>query len=127
MIAIKNGTTAWRQAEKLEDDEVEFKGGYLYEENGLTPAMVWDDKLGNVRPKTDKDREAEGVVEQARIEAQVQAILDGTDQSPMAIAFRKLMRSHIDAINKLNVKNGLPEISVPDVVAKDAVVEAMKA
>lgn len=57
MIAIKKGTTDWRQADRLAADEVEFTGAWLSEADGRTPAMVWDDALGNVRPITQVERD----------------------------------------------------------------------
>ena len=56
MIAITIGTTDWRQAVSLAPGEVEFVGEYLYESDGLTPAMVWDAGLGNVRAKTTAEK-----------------------------------------------------------------------
>ena len=51
MIAIKIGTTSWRQASTLAADEVEFTGQYLYEADGFTSAMVWDAGINNVRAR----------------------------------------------------------------------------
>lgn len=51
MIAIKIGTTEWRQAVSLAADEVEFTGTFVYGPDGTTPHMVWDEGLGNVREK----------------------------------------------------------------------------
>lgn len=105
MIAIKKGTTNWRATEKLGPDEVEFKDEFLYEANNLTPAMVWDDKLGNVRPKNDADRAAEGVENESRLQAQAQSILDGTDQStPLHVAIAELMRKHVEVETLLATK-----------------------
>ncbi len=55
MIAIKIGTTSWRATETLAADEVEFAGQFVYEDDGLTPAMVWDTALNNVRPRTESE------------------------------------------------------------------------
>lgn len=61
MIAVKIGTTSWRTTDELAADEVEFTGEFLYEANGFTPAMVWDNSIQNVRAKNNADRQAEAV------------------------------------------------------------------
>lgn len=52
MIAVKTGTTSWRNAVSLAAGEVEFTGTFVYDTDGLTPLMVWDAGVGNVRAMT---------------------------------------------------------------------------
>lgn len=54
MIAITIGTTQWHPLPpggQLAANQVAFAGEFLYEANGFTPAMVWDEALQNVRPR----------------------------------------------------------------------------
>ena len=63
MIAITTGTTSWRQADNFGANEVEFVGEFLYEPDGVTPAMVWDDAIQNVRPRTDVEQQVIGAAQ----------------------------------------------------------------
>jgi len=58
MIAIKRGSANWRRTETPAVDEVQFSGEFLYEADGSTPAMVWDEVLSNVRPMTQTEKDA---------------------------------------------------------------------
>jgi hypothetical protein len=55
MLAITIGTTNFRALAAvggLLSGEVAYDGVFLYEPDGFTPAMVWDDAIQNVRPRT---------------------------------------------------------------------------
>ena len=76
MIAIKIGTTEWRQAASLVQGEVEFVGSFEYEADGFTPAMVWDAGLGNVRAKSTAEKLADAKAKRiAAINAECRARL----------------------------------------------------
>lgn len=75
MRALRKGTTSWRETTTLAADEVEFAGEFLYEADGLTPAMVWDAALQNVRPFTQAERDAK---DESRKTARVRAAMIGS-------------------------------------------------
>jgi hypothetical protein len=50
MIAVTIGTTSWRAADSLLPGEVEYTGAMLFDSDGVTPLMVWNAGVGNIRP-----------------------------------------------------------------------------
>lgn len=55
MIAVKTGTTSWRgiaSAADLLAGEVAYSGTFAYDADGVTPLMVWDGSISNVRAMT---------------------------------------------------------------------------
>lgn len=97
MIAVKIGTTGWRSTEALAADEVEFTGKFLYETDGLTPAMVWDAALNNVRPRNAEEAHAAAL---AQITAQIKAERERrqlSDGFPVTLPGLGTVRFHSDA------------------------------
>jgi len=65
MIAIKKGTTNWRQVSVFAADEVEFIGDFSFDADGFTPLMVWDETLQNCRPMNASELAARAVFKSA--------------------------------------------------------------
>lgn len=73
MMLIKVGTVEWRAGDTPAPGEVAYSGPYVYEADGATPAMVWDDALQTVRPRTEAESKAATV---ARIVAAIKSDRD---------------------------------------------------
>ena len=56
MIAVTIGTTSWRATASLAAGEVEYTGEILYASDGVTPLMVWDAGLNNMRVMTSAEQ-----------------------------------------------------------------------
>lgn len=56
MIAVTIGTTSWRATASLAAGEVEYNGEILYASDGVTPLMVWDAGLNNMRVMTSAEQ-----------------------------------------------------------------------
>ncbi len=98
MIAVKIGTVSWRSTQELAFDEVEFTGEFLYESDGFTPAMVWDDALQNVRAMNQTDRDARNAEIIVAIRAAAEAIVDAS--TPQGLLQRAILLTILDALNR---------------------------
>jgi hypothetical protein len=103
MIAVKIGTTSWRQTETLGSDEVEFTGEFKYEADDLTPAMVWDAGLNNVRAKTAADYTAEAAALVIAMRQRAAQVIDA-DPAPEWKLFRAFAGVLADAFNQTNAR-----------------------
>jgi hypothetical protein len=119
MIAIKIGTTEWRAAIALVGGEVEFVGTFLYAADGITPLMVWDGGLGNVRAMTAPEiaalpgQRATAAAQQAKTAATA-SIDNGQLQSGVSIErlVRALALITLDEINILRAAVLHPIVSI---------------
>lgn len=100
MIAVTIGTTSWRATDTLGPNEVQYVGPWITDTDGLTPLMVWDAGLGNVRPMTAGEIAA---LPAQRLAAARQSSLDRLTtaiQSDQEVALlRALLLSAVDALN----------------------------
>jgi hypothetical protein len=84
MIAIKIGTTSWRVTNALAGDEVQFIGNFVYAPDGITPYMVWDGGLNNVRAMTAPEIAAlPGQIATARAQQEKAAATIGIDNGQL--------------------------------------------
>lgn len=107
MKAIKKGTTTWRETATLDADEVEFTGQFLYEADGVTPAMVWDATLQNVRPKNAQDR----ADEQVAIDAAEPFLKDLLDDADTAIVANNTYLDIADSATNLQVRDQVKRLT----------------
>jgi hypothetical protein len=95
MIAIKIGTTSFRQTATLAADEVQFTGTYVFEADGVTSAMIWDAGLNNVRAATQAERDAARL---SKLRTVGQALVDQADADNEL--FRAGLLTTLDALNR---------------------------
>lgn len=100
MIAVTLGTTSWRQTDRLAANEVEFTGAWLTDTDGLTPLMVWDAGLGNVRAMTAGELSARPAQRLAAAQALVASYTTVDIQTqPLAALVRAVVLLMLDEFN----------------------------
>lgn len=100
MIAITIGTTSWRSATSLAAGEVAYNGAFVYDADGLTPLMVWDAGIGNVRAMTAQEIAALPAQRATALRAAANDYFNA-DPSPPGKAFRAFVLTLLDEINTL--------------------------
>lgn len=105
MIQIKIGTTSWKACPTGIADAgyVTFNGTFVYEADGITPAMIWDSGLQNVRQKIAADYTEEAAALVTTLRNQAKAALDNSREAELKIARAALMAMN-DAVNQTNAK-----------------------
>lgn len=101
MIALKIGTTSWRQATALAADEVEFTGTWVYAPNSLISLMVWDAGLNNARPMTQPEIDALPAQQLAAAHPALVAQLSSATAADYTRLLRAFVLITLDEINLL--------------------------